>query len=206
MGDCPSRRGRQESSRFWWKREVCWLWNPIRKSVFGAKRGCCFLVCVRSLWTLFKVKTGHTRPSDLCICVSTGPNQGWMATCACECASVRGRCVSATEVTYTEWHVALLWPFTNLPPCSSIFNLVYRNTVCISSGQMWPVFLCGNPQFRQTGDWLILSVSVPRHTHCMCAHCRYSVWLRNRCSFYLESKKIFWRKWWHFGWQTNFKG
>lgn len=91
----------QESSTFWWKREVCWLWNPIRKSVFGAKLGRCLLVCVRSLWTLFKVKTGHAWPSDLCVCVSTGPNQGWMATCthARECVSVRGRCVPATEVT-----------------------------------------------------------------------------------------------------------
>lgn len=46
--------------------------------MFGAKLGCCLLICVWFLWTLFEVKTGHAWPSQLCIWVSTTLNlQGW---------------------------------------------------------------------------------------------------------------------------------
>lgn len=138
-----------ESSTFWWKREVCWLWNPIRKSVFGAKLGCCLLVCVRSLWTLFKVKTGHAWPSDLCVCVSTGPNQGWMATCTRASAWAWEAGVSQR----LKWlRLNGMWPSFHLAAA----YLILSTEICISAGQMWPVSLCGNPQFRQTSDWLII--------------------------------------------------
>lgn len=152
-GGFPILERTRESSTFWWKRKISWLWNPIRKSVFAAKRGCCLLVCVRFPLTLFKVKTGHAWPSDLCIYVSTGPNQGWMVARACECEREAG----------VSWLLrwlrlnGMLFSFVLSPTFHlAAAYLIFCTEIYISAGQMWPVSLCGNPQFWQTSDWLII--------------------------------------------------
>lgn len=60
-------------------------WRKKGQAMFGAKLEGCLLICVRSLWTLFEVKTGHAWPFQLCIWISTWVNlQGW-EPCKCVC-------------------------------------------------------------------------------------------------------------------------